>query len=277
MVDNKLKIDLQTRFLPGSPKIAFTQIGTGDLVIFIHGIGGNKENWYQNMEVLSKTFNVVALDLRGYGESEDFLGPMNFSDVADDIQRLVLFLGEKKCHVVGLSMGAQISLYFYEKYPDLTQSLVLCDAPLGFQDFTESEREKFIRLRRKPIEDGTDLKTMAINIADTLIGKKSNKLAYDQLVESMVKLRKETYLSAIDTFVKSDHYNIFPKLDIPVLVLVGELDNLTPVSMAKEISRKIGGSILKIISNAGHLSNIENPGEFNKVVLGFLSNLVKNC
>ena len=277
MVDNKLKIDLQTRFLPGSPKIAFTQIGTGDLVIFIHGIGGNKENWYQNMEVLSKTFNVVALDLRGYGESEDFLGPMNFSDVADDIQRLVLFLGEKKCHVVGLSMGAQISLYFYEKYPDLTQSLVLCDAPLGFQDFTESEREKFIRLRRKPIEDGTDLTTMAINIADTLIGKKSNKLAYDQLVESMVKLRKETYLSAIDTFVKSDHYNIFPKLDIPVLVLVGELDNLTPVSMAKEISRKIGGSILKIISNAGHLSNIENPGEFNKVVLGFLSNLVKNC
>ncbi len=277
MVDNKLKIDLQTRFLPGSPKIAFTQIGTGDLVIFIHGIGGNKENWYQNMEVLSKTFNVVALDLRGYGESEDFLGPMNFSDVADDIQRLVLFLGEKKCHVVGLSMGAQISLYFYEKYPDLTQSLVLCDAPLGFQDFTESEREKFIRLRRKPIEDGTDLKTMAINIADTLIGKKSNKLAYDQLVESMVKLRKETYLRAIDTFVKSDHYNIFPKLDIPVLVLVGELDNLTPVSMAKEISRKIGGSILKIISNAGHLSNIENPGEFNKVVLGFLSNLVKNC
>ena len=277
MVDNKLKIDLQTRFLPGSPKIAFTQIGTGDLVIFIHGIGGNKENWYQNMEVLSKTFNVVALDLRGYSESEDFLGPMNFSDVADDIQRLVLFLGEKKCHVVGLSMGAQISLYFYEKYPDLTQSLVLCDAPLGFQDFTESEREKFIRLRRKPIEDGTDLKTMAINIADTLIGKKSNKLAYDQLVESMVKLRKETYLKAIDTFVKSDHYNIFPKLDIPVLLLVGELDNLTPVSMAKEISRKIGGSILKIISNAGHLSNIENPGEFNKVVLGFLSNLVKNC
>ena len=277
MVDNKLKIDLQTRFLPGSPKIAFTQIGTGDLVIFIHGIGGNKENWYQNMEVLSKTFNVVALDVRGYGESEDFLGPMNFSDVADDIQKLILYLGEKKCHVVGLSMGAQISLYFYEKYPDLTQSLVLCDAPLGFQDFTESEREKFIRLRRKPIEDGTDLKTMAINIADTLIGKKSNKLAYDQLVESMVKLRKETYLKAIDTFVKSDHYNIFPKLDIPVLVLVGELDNLTPVSMAKEISRKIGGSILKIISNAGHLSNIENPGEFNKVVLGFLSNLVKNC
>ena len=79
-------------------------------------------------------------------------------------------------------MGAQISLYFYEKYPGLTQSLVLCNAPSGFQDFTESEREKFIRLKRKPIEDCVDLTTMAINIANTLIGKKSNKLAYDQKV-----------------------------------------------------------------------------------------------
>ena len=90
-----MKIDLPTKFLPSSPKIAFTQIGAGDLVILIHGIGGNKENWYQNMEVLSKKFNVVALDLRGYGESEDFLGPMNFSDVADDIQKLIYILERK--------------------------------------------------------------------------------------------------------------------------------------------------------------------------------------
>ena len=268
-----MKIDLETKFLPSRPRIAFTQLGAGELVVLIHGIGGNKENWYSNIEMLSKNFNVVALDLRGYGESDDFKGPMNFFDVADDIYKLISYLGEKKCHVVGLSMGAQISLYFYEKYPDLTQSLVLCDAPLGFQDFTENEREKFIRLRRKPIEDGMDLTTMAINIADTLIGKKSNKLAYDQLVESMQKLHKETYLKAIDTFVKSEHYNIFAKLDIPVLVLVGELDNLTPVSMAKEICSKIDGSILKIIPDAGHLSNIENPDEFNISVLHFLSQI----
>ena len=95
----------------------------------------------------------------------------------------------------------------------------------------------------------------------------------DQLVESMEKLHKETYLKAIETFVKSEHYNIFPKLDIPVLVLVGELDNLTPVSMAKEICSKIDGSIFKIIPDAGHLSNIENPDEFNIAVLHFLSQI----
>ena len=91
------------------------------------------------------------------------------------------------------------------------------------------------------------------------------------------KLHKETYLKAIDTFVNSTHYNVFPIIDIPVLVVVGELDNLTPVPMAKEISAQIEGSILEVIPNAGHLTNIENPNKFNKVVLSFLSNLVKTC
>ena len=267
----------KTKFLPGNPKIAFNQLGDGELIIFIHGIGGNKENWHDNFEVLSKNYNVAALDLRGYGESEDFEGPMNFFDVADDIFNLISYLGKKKCHIVGLSMGAQIALYFYKKYPSLTKSIVLVDAPLGFQDFTESEREKFISLRRKPIEDGTNLKIMAISIANTLIGKKSNKSAYDKLVKSMEKLHRKTYLKAIDTFVNSTHYNVFPIIDIPVLVVVGELDNLTPVPMAKEISAKIEGSILEVIPNAGHLTNIENPNKFNKVVLSFLSNLVKTC
>ena len=268
MVDSQL---LKTRFLPSIPKIAFNQCGDGDLIIFIHGIGGNKENWHENMAVFSKNFNVVALDLRGYGQSDDFEGPMNFFDVADDICKLISHIGKKSCHLVGLSMGAQIALYFYKKYPSLTKSLVLCDAPLGFQDFTESEREKFISLRRKPIEDGTDLKTFAISVANTLIGKKSNALAYGKLVKSMEKLHRKTYLKAINSFVYSTHYELFSSVDIPVLVVVGELDNLTPVSMGKEITAKIKGSILEVIPNAGHLSNIENSVEFNKVVLAFLS------
>ena len=263
----------KTKFLPSNPKIAFNQRGDGDLIIFIHGIGGNKENWHENMEAISKKFKTVSLDLRGYGESDDFEGPMNFFDIADDIYKLILYVGKKKCHVIGLSMGAQIALYFYERYPSLTKSLVLCDAPLGFQDFTESERKKFISLRRKPIEDGIDLTTMAMKIAETLIGVKSNKSVFDELVKSMQKLHKETYLKAIDTFVNSTHYNILPRINIPVLVVVGELDSLTPVSMAKEISANIDKSILRVIPHAGHLSNIENPKEFNRVVLSFLANL----
>ena len=49
-----LKIDLETKFLPSRPKIAFTQLGAGELVVLIHGIGGNKENWYSNIEIVKK-------------------------------------------------------------------------------------------------------------------------------------------------------------------------------------------------------------------------------
>ena len=85
----------KTKFLPSNPKIAFNQRGDGDLIIFIHGIGGNKENWHENMEAISKNFKTVSLDLRGYGESDDFEGPMNFFDIADDIYKLILYLGKK--------------------------------------------------------------------------------------------------------------------------------------------------------------------------------------
>ena len=91
-----MKIDLITKFLPSSPKIAFTQIGAGDLVVFIHGIGGNKENWYQNMEVLSKKFNVVALDLRGYGESEDYEGKLFFNDILNDLLSIYKYFDKNK-------------------------------------------------------------------------------------------------------------------------------------------------------------------------------------
>ena len=80
---------MKKTFVSYKPKISIKYDGTGDLLIFLHGIGGNKENWYSSIEILSKSFNVVALDLLGHGESDDFQGPMNFFDIADDIYKLI--------------------------------------------------------------------------------------------------------------------------------------------------------------------------------------------
>ena len=93
----------KTKFLPSTPKIAFNQVGDGELIIFIHGIGGNKENWQDNIEVLSKNFNTVAIDLRGYGESDDFEGPMNFFD---DGQRKNTLFNRRRRETDGGQCGA---------------------------------------------------------------------------------------------------------------------------------------------------------------------------
>ena len=91
----------------------------------------------------------------------------------------------------------------------------------------------------------------------------------------MSRLHKNSYIKSIEASVRGDHTDILQQIKVPTLVVVGELDRLTSPKLAKDIANQIAEAKLEIISNAGHLSNIENPDEFNRVVLSFLLNLPK--
>ena len=93
------------------------------------------------------------------------------------------------------------------------------------------------------------------------------------LVKSIEKLHKDSYLKTIDASMSTFHDHIFSKIDIPTLILVGEKDKLTPPSMALKIHKLIKNSEFSIINEAGHLTNIENPKDFNNKVLQFLKKL----
>ena len=69
------------------------------------------------------------------------------------------------------------------------------------------------------------------------------------------------------------HDHIFPKIEVPTLILVGEKDTLTPPSMALEIHKLIKNSKFFVIHGVGHLTNIENPKIFNKKILQFLKGI----
>jgi len=72
--------------------------------------------------------------------------------------------------------------------------------------------------------------------------------------------------------MRTEHRHIFKKIDVPTLIMVGELDTLTPPSMSLEIKKEIKNSNIIIIPNAGHLINIEAPDFFNKNLMNFLEN-----
>ena len=119
------------------PSISVDYIGQGEMVIFLHGIGGNKKNWEGNLPFFSKKFLAVAWDTRGYGESEDYSGDFIFDDILDDLKRVLDYFGRDKAHIVGLSMGGQIATLFYEKYPNCVKTLTLCDTHFGYQTWTK--------------------------------------------------------------------------------------------------------------------------------------------
>lgn len=257
-----------------APFIAVDHAGKGPCVVLLHGIGGNKRNWHDNLPALAASHHAIAWDARGYGESDDYDGTLAFTDFRDDLRRVLDHFGVARAHLVGLSMGGRIAASFNAADPERVASLVLCDTHLGFAHFTPEQRERFVSLRKTPLLEGKEPRDIAPKVARTLIGDMAHKEAYEKLVDSMSRLHKESYVKAIEASVNDDRSDDYAAVAVPTLVLVGADDRLTPPSMAKEIAARIPHARLEVIADAGHLPNIEQPEAFNRLVLAFLSEVV---
>src|SRR5690625_5628572 len=112
----------------GNPRIAFERAGSGETLLFLHGIGGNRSNWGEQLKVFSQHYQAVAWDMRGYGDSDDYEGYFQFDDALSDISRVLDYLGVKAAHLVGLSFGGRLGYQYAYKYPERTLSLTACSA-----------------------------------------------------------------------------------------------------------------------------------------------------
>lgn len=259
-----------TDYVPGTPRIAVDHCGAGPLVIFLHGIGGNRTNWHDQLPEFGRRFHAVSWDARGYGESEDYEGPLDFGDFANDLARVIRFCDARRVHLVGLSMGGLIALDFYGRYPAQVATLTLCDSLPGFGHLNDDQRREFVRLRQQPLLEGKEPKDIAPEVARTLIGKSARPGSFERLVASMTALHKDSYLKTIAASVNYRRDPELEKVAVPTHVVVGDEDRLTPPAMSREMTRRIPGARLTLIQGAGHLSNIEQPEAFNREVLAFL-------
>ena len=256
-----------------NPGIALEHAGTGDAVIMLHGIGGNRTNWWDQIKFLNDRYLAVAWDARGYGDSDDYTGPLVFEDFLNDLTAVLSTFKVESAHIVGLSMGGRIAMQFASKYPQMVKSLSLVDTHLGFQNMDEKTRRAFIQSRREPLVSGKETRDIAPAIAKSLCSENAIAGALERFIESMANLHKDSYLKAIESSINNDRFDAYNEISAPTIVIVGEDDELTPVKMAKEIQGKISGANLSVIPHAGHLSNIEQPDIFNSVLGKFLTQL----
>lgn len=256
--------------VPGTPRIAVEHIGAGPVAIFLHGIGGNRTNWREQLRAFAGDFHAIAWDARGYGDSDNYEGALDFADFARDLRRVLDHFDARRAHVIGLSMGGVIALDFAERFPDRVATLTLCDSMPGFGHLSEAQRSEFIRLRQEPLLAGKEPSDMAPAVARTLIGKNPRAGVFERLVASMSALHKESYLKTIAGSVNYARKFELEKIAVPTHVVVGGEDTLTPPAISQAMARRIAGARLTIIEGAGHLSNIEQPEAFNRAVPDFL-------
>ena len=262
---------MTTDLIGPAPILAVDRAGEGPLVFFLHGIGGNRTNWREQIAAFAPHYTAAAWDARGYGKSDDYAGPLAFDDFAEDLRRVLDHYDVRRAHLVGLSMGGRIAMRFYFLHPQRVATLTLCDTHRGFASLTAEQRVEYVRLRREALDAGAEPRDIAPVVVPTLLGPAVSPAARQQLFESMAALRKASYLKSLEATVNQDTVGDLGAIAVPTHFVVGEHDRLTTVSLARAMAAEVSGAELTVIPGAGHLSNIENAEAFNRSVMDFLA------
>ncbi|UCD83799.1 MAG: alpha/beta fold hydrolase [Deltaproteobacteria bacterium] len=264
-------------------KIHYQDNGTGHPLILAHGLGGDLTMWLAQVPVLSQRYRVITWDCRGHGLSEITEDGYSLQNFVDDQYKLLRYLGVEKAHVGGLSMGGLIAWTFALAHPETVTALVLSDTA-GVNIGVDQESRRQI----------TDMFMTTADIAEkrgrggTMANQAIRLMFCDQFIRNnpeiiaMVKERitnssgvgfARTVRGVFGTEVEiqeTDITRLLATIKAPTLVLVGKEDLLTPVPTAEALSRAIPGARLHIFENAGHVPNIEQAEEWNRVVMDFL-------
>jgi 3-oxoadipate enol-lactonase len=266
--------------VPSSPRLAVTHApaagrNNGAAILFLHGIGANRSHWDDQLAFFaSQGYTAIAPDLRGYGDSDDYDGPLDFiRDFADDAVRTLDHFGIQQAHIAGLSMGGRVARWFWLQHPQRVLSLTLANTQPGFDALGEEATEAFVSARLGPLMAGHDPADIATDLARGLIGPAAAPGAYDKLLSAMTRLHRTSYMKTVRASVEQDRGFVLDAIDVPTLVIAGSEDTLYPPTLAASMAGRIDNSVLKVLPHAGHLSNIEQPDAFNQALLGFLNDL----
>jgi 3-oxoadipate enol-lactonase len=256
--------------IPGTPRLAASLAGQGPLLLFMHGIGGNRSNWRAQLPHFAGHFSCIAWDARGYGDSDDYPGPLAFDQFVLDLLGVLDHFGAERAHLVGLSMGGRIAMRAALLHPARIATLTLVDTHEGFEAFSPAQRQAFVDSRRAPLLAGKEPRDIADAVARSLVGPNARPEHLQQLVDSIAALHKDSYIKSLQATVEQVALGDISSISAPAHFIVGADDSLTPVAMHHEMAAKMGGAPVSVLPRAGHLSNIENPDAFNAAAMAWL-------
>ncbi|MGE4338027.1 MAG: alpha/beta fold hydrolase [Pigmentiphaga sp.] len=254
---------------PTPTPIAYETHGAGQALVFIHGVGGNRHNWDDQLDHFASTHQVVTLDLRGYGDSGPIAGDLRFEHFADDVLAVMDHLGLERAHLAGLSMGGLVAQAVYAQAPRRIASLTLAacrpaDAPVA-------AGEQFARDRLGPLRAAQPLQALADSLLPSLHGPSASPELVGRLRESLLRLRIDDYRQIVTARTQLQPFLAPSAIATPTLVLGGRDDRLAPPDQMAALSAAIPHSRLEIFEDCGHFVNIERAAAFNAALASFLA------
>jgi 3-oxoadipate enol-lactonase len=251
--------------------LCYDDNGTGDTpLIFIHGFPFDRSMWLPQSTRLSKLHRVITYDLRGYGRSSTSEYNFSMTLFADDLIQLMDLLQIKKANVCGLSMGGYILLNAVNRYPERFKSLILADT----QCINDTDEIRENRYKSIDLINNNGLDQFAEGFVSKIFTKNSlenNRELISKIKNVVRNTDPQVIISTLKALAeRQERCTILNEIKIPVLVLCGDQDTVTPKLQSEKMLKLIPGSRMHTIPDAAHLSNLEQPEEFNSEIESFL-------
>lgn len=253
-------------------RIHYSKTGNpqGAPVLFIQGLGAGKAGWALQRLATAPWYQAIALDNRGAGRSDKPHGEYTLEQMADDAIAVLDHAGIETAHIVGASMGGAISQILAVKYPERTRSITLACTAGTNHPWRE---ELLTSWKNNALEGG--MGAMSTEAVRWVIGPRSFRRflpAMGWLGPLALGRPSHAFANQVDAILNVDESfaDDVDNIEVPVLVLAGNQDILTPRGDSEELADRIPTAELVVISGAAHGFMIEHATTFNRVLLEFL-------
>ena len=249
--------------------------GSGAPLLLVHGFPLDHTMWNAQIEVLSVRHRVIAPDLRGFGRSGSAGGEVtSMQQFADDLAALLDALQiDKPVTLCGLSMGGYIAWEFFRSHRERLAALILCDTRAAADSEEAAKRRQMMahRVIAEGVEAVPEAMLPKLLAPQTL---EDNQNVADSLRQTILATSPASIAAAQRGMaVRNDSTDLLGKIDLPVLVLVGEHDTITSAPEMRQMAAAIRGARFIEVPQAGHMSTMENPPAVSAAIEKFLGAL----
>ncbi len=248
-------------------EIAYEHVGEGPPIVFVHGAAGDGRVWRPQLDALADEFTVVAWDEPGAGRSSATRADFELADYAACLAALIEALALGPAHIAGISWGGTIVQELYRHHPGLVATMILIDCYAGWKGSLPDDE-----VRARVAGARQMLAAPADEFDPTLPGLFAGDppAAFVPLLEEIAAdVRPESLRTQLFLMADTDQRDLLPRIAVPTLLIWGELDARSPLSVAHQFQEAIPDTELVVIPGAGHVSNLERPLQLNVAVREF--------